>query len=355
MAIQLLSINDIYNIKISKYIIDTDDELNSIPVQDKTPGTEVLVIETGKTYKLNSSLEWIEQKGSGSGGSITVDNEIDDTSTNPVQNMIIAAALENKQNALTAGNGITISGNTISASGGGDIELVTFTASAMGTGGSCSHTFNQISTAVQENKLVALKFVPSGANSPSEYYILNSIEGTNIYFSGVVKGIPGQVYPQTSDSIVLNSITLSDLMGMAWSYKKITHAIQDKKEYDLDLRIYSSTYSQTGYFCSVNYGGNFNTNPLSVFHNNYIVNANLECPKIRIYKKEDNENSFTYLHVNNIAPLSGTSLSDLDYIYIINATEFYSDGTIGIWTLKGTYGISLGTMQWGIEVYPPSI
>lgn len=61
MAIQLLSVNNAYNIKVSKYLVDTYDELSQIPVQDKTPGTQALVIETNKKYKLNSSLEWIEQ------------------------------------------------------------------------------------------------------------------------------------------------------------------------------------------------------------------------------------------------------------------------------------------------------
>lgn len=344
MAIQLLSINDVYNIKISKYIVDTDDELNSIPIQDKTPGTEVLVIETGKTYRLNSSLEWIEKND---GGGITVDAQLNSNSSHPVQNKVIAAALENKQDVLTAGNGITISDNTISASGGGDIELVTFTASAMGTSGSCSHTFNQISTAVQENKLVALKFIPSEANSPSEYYILNSIEDTKIYFSGVVKGIPGQVYPQTSDSIVLNSITLSDLMGMAWNYKKMTHAIQNEG-YDLDLRIYSSAYSITGFDCRINDG---ETGALMNFYTNYIVSSTSFDPKIRIYKKESNEKNFTYLHINSLAPLDGQTSGGYNYTFEINASEFYSDGTIGIWTFKAfTTGY-----QHGIEVYPPSI
>ena len=55
--------------------------------------------------------------GGGSGGSIVVDDEIDNTSTNPVQNRIIAAALNAKQNTLTAGNNITIQNNVISASG----------------------------------------------------------------------------------------------------------------------------------------------------------------------------------------------------------------------------------------------
>ena len=71
------------------------------------------------------------------GGSVTVDTELDSGSTNPVQNKVIYAkfdeveqvtaaalnelndALSGKQDTLIAGDNITISGNVISASGGG--------------------------------------------------------------------------------------------------------------------------------------------------------------------------------------------------------------------------------------------
>lgn len=53
--------------------------------------------------------------GGGGGGSVTVDSALSDSSTNPVQNKVVKAALDNKQDTLTAGQNVTISGNTISA------------------------------------------------------------------------------------------------------------------------------------------------------------------------------------------------------------------------------------------------
>lgn len=51
---------------------------------------------------------------SGNGGSITVDDQLSTTSTNPVQNRVITNALNDKQATLTAGSGISINENTIS-------------------------------------------------------------------------------------------------------------------------------------------------------------------------------------------------------------------------------------------------
>ena len=52
--------------------------------------------------------------GGGGGGSIVVDDTLSTTSTNPVENRVITNALNNKQDELTAGSGISISSNTIS-------------------------------------------------------------------------------------------------------------------------------------------------------------------------------------------------------------------------------------------------
>lgn len=54
-----------------------------------------------------------------SGGSVTVDTTLDSGSTNPVANSAITTAIDAKQDALSAGTGIEISGNVISATGGG--------------------------------------------------------------------------------------------------------------------------------------------------------------------------------------------------------------------------------------------
>lgn len=62
MAIKLLAVNNVENERIVKYMVDTEDEKDNIPNEDKTQGTEVLIIENGKTYRMNSNIEWIEKE-----------------------------------------------------------------------------------------------------------------------------------------------------------------------------------------------------------------------------------------------------------------------------------------------------
>jgi len=67
--------------------------------------------------KTANGVEWAE--GTGSGGSVTVDSALSDSSTNPVQNKVVKAALDAKQDTLTAGANIDITNGVISATGGG--------------------------------------------------------------------------------------------------------------------------------------------------------------------------------------------------------------------------------------------
>ena len=62
MAIKLLTVNGVENERIVKYIVDIETEKNDIPDSDKVQGTEIFVIEGGKTYKMNSNTEWIEKE-----------------------------------------------------------------------------------------------------------------------------------------------------------------------------------------------------------------------------------------------------------------------------------------------------
>ena len=81
MAIKLLTVNDVYNIREAKYLVDTEAEKDGIPEQDKVQGTQVLVIEGSKRYRMNSAGEWVEmiQSGGGSsGGSDLPDVTTDD-------------------------------------------------------------------------------------------------------------------------------------------------------------------------------------------------------------------------------------------------------------------------------------
>lgn len=51
---------------------------------------------------------------SGGGGSITIDTDLDTTSSNAVENRAIANAIQSKQDAIYPGDGIEISGSTVS-------------------------------------------------------------------------------------------------------------------------------------------------------------------------------------------------------------------------------------------------
>ena len=62
MAIKLLSVNGIENSRIVKYIVDTEDEKDNIPEEDKVQGTEVLVIEENVNYRMNSDGEWVKKE-----------------------------------------------------------------------------------------------------------------------------------------------------------------------------------------------------------------------------------------------------------------------------------------------------
>lgn len=62
MSIKLLSVNGIENIRVAEYIVDTEDEKDNIPDEDKVQGTKVFVVEGGNTYRMNSNLEWVEKE-----------------------------------------------------------------------------------------------------------------------------------------------------------------------------------------------------------------------------------------------------------------------------------------------------
>lgn len=64
---------------------------------------------------------------------ISIDNALSTTSTNPVQNAVITNALINKQNTLSAGNGITINDNNTISFNGLTTGYGTYTGSANGT------------------------------------------------------------------------------------------------------------------------------------------------------------------------------------------------------------------------------
>jgi hypothetical protein len=69
------------------------------------------VLTAGSGIIINGTT--ISATGSG-GASVTIDSALSSTSANPVQNKVVKAALDEKQDVLTAGSGITINGSEIS-------------------------------------------------------------------------------------------------------------------------------------------------------------------------------------------------------------------------------------------------
>lgn len=70
MAVKLLAINDVYNIREAKYIVDEENEKNLIPEEDKVQGTRVLVIKGSKEYRMDSNKNWVLIKGEGGDSSL---------------------------------------------------------------------------------------------------------------------------------------------------------------------------------------------------------------------------------------------------------------------------------------------
>lgn len=68
--------------------------------------------------KTDTGVVWAEVSG-GAGGTVNTDDALSDTSTNPVQNKVIKAALDGKQATLIAGANVDITNNVISVVGGG--------------------------------------------------------------------------------------------------------------------------------------------------------------------------------------------------------------------------------------------
>lgn len=85
---------------------------------------DTLILKAGANCSLSS--DGTNLIISFSGTKYTIDSTLSSSSTNPIQNKAVYAGLAGKQDKLTAGTGISISGNTISCtvSGGGGTVTV---------------------------------------------------------------------------------------------------------------------------------------------------------------------------------------------------------------------------------------
>ena len=101
----------------------------------------------------------------------TIDSTLSGTSTNPVQNKVVYNALAGKQDKLTAGTGISISGNTISCtvSGGSGGGTVTVDSALSGT--STNPVQNKVIYSALQNKQDKINY---------ETWTFTTVSGTTV-------------------------------------------------------------------------------------------------------------------------------------------------------------------------------
>lgn len=158
----------------TKYTIDSTLSGSSTnPIQNKAVYTALagkqdkLIAGTGISISGNT-ISCTVSGGSG-GGSITVDSTLSPTSTNPVQNKVIYSALQGKQNTLTAGTGISISGNTISCTVSGGGGTVTVDSALSGT--STNPVQNKVIYSALQNKQDKINY---------ETWTFTTVSGTTV-------------------------------------------------------------------------------------------------------------------------------------------------------------------------------
>ena len=156
----------------TKYTIDSTLSGSSTnPIQNKV----VYNALAGKQNKLiagtgiSISGNTISCTVSGGGGTVTVDSALSGTSTNPVQNKVIYTALQNKQNKLIAGTGISISGNTISCTVSGGGGTVTVDSALSGT--STNPVQNKVIYTALQNKQNKINY---------ETWTFTTVSGTTV-------------------------------------------------------------------------------------------------------------------------------------------------------------------------------
>lgn len=129
---------------IPKVTVDSDINATSVnPVQNKVISA---ALDTKQNKLTAGAGITIEDNGTikATGTSVVIDTALSPTSTNPVQNKVINAALETKQNKLIAGSGITIEANG--------------TIKATGTSVVIDNVLNESSTNPVQNKVIAENF-----------------------------------------------------------------------------------------------------------------------------------------------------------------------------------------------------
>ena len=157
----------------TKYTIDsTLSSTSTNPIQNKVVYNALagkqdkLIAGTGISISGNTISCTVS---GGSGGSVTVDSTMSPTSTNPVQNKVVYTALAGKQDKLTAGTGISISGNTISCTVSGGGGTVTVDSALSGT--STNPVQNKVIYTALQNKQDKINY---------ETWTFTTVSGTTV-------------------------------------------------------------------------------------------------------------------------------------------------------------------------------
>ena len=99
----------------------------------------------------------------------TIDSTLSGSSTNPIQNKVVYNALAGKQDKLTAGTGISISGNTISCTVSGGGSSVTIDSALSGT--STNPVQNKVIYTALQNKQDKINY---------ETWTFTTVSGTTV-------------------------------------------------------------------------------------------------------------------------------------------------------------------------------
>ena len=158
----------------TKYTIDSTLSGSSTnPIQNKVVYNALAgkqdKLTAGTGISISGNTISCTVSGGGGGGNITVDSTMSSTSTNPVQNKVIYSALQGKQNTLTAGTGISINGNTISCTVSGGGGSVTVDSALSGT--STNPVQNKVIYTALQNKQDKINY---------ETWTFTTVSGTTV-------------------------------------------------------------------------------------------------------------------------------------------------------------------------------
>lgn len=158
----------------TKYTIDSTLSGSSTnPIQNKVVYTALAgkqdKLTAGTGISISGNTISCTVSGGSGGGSITVDSTMSSTSTNPVQNKVVYTALACKQDKLTAGTGISISGNTISCTVSGGGNSVTVDSALSGT--STNPVQNKVIYTALQNKQDKINY---------ETWTFTTVSGTTV-------------------------------------------------------------------------------------------------------------------------------------------------------------------------------